>query len=200
MLLFAGLGNPEPTYERHRHNIGFMVIDALAAHYTAPPFRKKHKGAISEIIIGGEKVLLLKPLTYMNLSGESISDAAHFYKLGGNAITIFHDEIDLAPMKLRVQKGGGAAGHNGIKSIIAHLGAAFPALRRVRLGVGRPQSDIKENVSDHVLGNFSPTDQDWLSPLLKALCEYAPLLIENRDALYQTRIAESLKPLKQGDV
>ncbi len=191
MLLFVGLGNPEPQYERNRHNIGFMLIDALAAHFNFAPFREKFKGLLSEGTIADEKILLLKPQTYMNVSGESVQVAAQFYKLEHEQMIIFHDEIDLPPAKLRMQKGGGSAGHNGIKSVATHIGAGF---RRARLGVGRPVGAAA--VANHVLSNFSDSDSAWLHGFLNALCQHAPLLVTGEDALYQTRIHEDVARLE----
>ena len=188
MQLFVGLGNPEPKYARNRHNIGFMAIDALAAAYGFAPFRDKYHGALAEGQIGTEKVLLLKPQTFMNKSGVSVSEAVNFFKLDGSQIVVFYDELDLPPGKLRMRHGGGFAGHNGLRSINAHMGADF---RRARLGIGHPGDKAK--VNGHVLGDFAKADADWLSDFLAALCDHAPLLAKGDDETYQTRVVEAMK-------
>jgi PTH1 family peptidyl-tRNA hydrolase len=192
MQLFVGLGNPESKYAKNRHNIGFMVIDALAAAYGFGRFREKYHGLVAEGQIGTEKVLLLKPQTFMNKSGISVSEVVNFYKLNGSQITVFYDELDLPPGKLRMRRGGGFAGHNGLKSINAHMGADF---RRARLGIGHPGDKAK--VNSHVLGDFAKTDADWLADFLRALCEYAPLLAAGDDATYQTRVVEAMQTQDQ---
>ena len=166
MQLFVGLGNPGDKYRGNRHNIGFMAIDAIAAHHHFPPFRQKFSGLITEGEIAGERVLLLKPQTFMNASGDSVVAAANFYKLGPIDITVFYDEIDLTPSKVRIKRGGGSGGHNGIRSIDPQVG---PDYRRIRLGVGHPGH--KDGVMPHVLGDFSKADQEWLKPLLDAVGE-----------------------------
>jgi len=185
MWLWAGLGNPEPRMRLNRHNIGFMAVDAIAARYDFPPWRQRFTGMVSEGSVGGERVLALKPLTYMNASGESVQAARAFYKLPVDAILVFHDELDLAPGKLRVKRGGGAAGHNGLRSLDRMLGAA--EYWRVRLGIGHPGE--KERVLGHVLGDFSRDDETWLAPLLAALAEAAPLLAAGRMEDFMTRVA-----------
>ena len=188
MQLFIGLGNPDAKYAKNRHNIGFMAIDALAEAYSFEPFKAKYHGALAEGRIGNEKVLLLKPQTFMNKSGVSVSEAANFYKLDGADILVFYDELDLPPGKLRMRRGGGFAGHNGLKSINAHMGADF---RRARLGIGHPGDKAK--VSGHVLGDFAKADAAWVSAFLKALCEHAPLAASGDDATYQTRVVEAMR-------
>ena len=192
MQLFVGLGNPEPKYAKNRHNIGFMVVDALASAYGFGVFREKYHGLVAEGRIGTEKVLLLKPQTFMNKSGISVSEVVNFYKLDGSQIAVFYDELDLPPGKLRMRRGGGFAGHNGLKSINAHMGADF---RRARLGIGHPGDKAK--VNSHVLGDFAKTDADWLTDFLRALCEHAPLLAAGDDATYQTRVVEAMQPQDQ---
>lgn len=192
MQLFIGLGNPDAKYAKNRHNIGFMVVDALAEAYSFEPFKSKYHGLLAEGRIGSEKVLLLKPQTFMNKSGVSVSEAANFYKLDGSQIVVFYDELDLPPGKLRMRRGGGFAGHNGLKSINAHMGADF---RRARLGIGHPGDKAK--VNSHVLGDFAKADADWLADFLKALCDHAPLLAAGDDATYQTRVVEAMKPRAQ---
>ncbi len=185
MLLWVGLGNPEPGMARQRHNIGFMALDVIALRHGFSPWRKRFKGLVAEGMLGGEKVLGLKPLTYMNASGESVQEAAGFYKLAPAAITAFHDELDLAPGRMRVKRGGGAAGHNGLRSMDRMLGS--PDYWRVRLGIGHPGS--KERVTGHVLGDFATVDRDWLLPLLDAVAEAAPLLAQGRAEDFMTKVA-----------
>ena len=185
MLLWAGLGNPEPGMARNRHNIGFMALDVIASRHGFSPWRNRFRGLVSEGTIGGEKILALKPMTYMNASGEAVQPAAAFYKLPTEAITAFHDELDLAPGKMRVKKGGGAAGHNGLRSMDRQLGV--PDYWRVRLGVGHPGS--KERVMPHVLGDFSRADVVWLIPFLDAVADAAALLAAGKAADFMSRVA-----------
>jgi PTH1 family peptidyl-tRNA hydrolase len=187
MQLFVGLGNPESKYAKNRHNVGFMAIDALAAAYGFGDFREKYHGLLAEGQIGTQKVLLLKPQTFMNKSGVSVSEAVNFFKLDGSQIVVFYDELDLPPGKLRMRRGGGFAGHNGLRSINAHMGADF---RRARLGIGHPGDKAK--VTGHVLGDFAKADADWLANFLKALADHAPLLAAGDDATYQTRVVEAM--------
>src|SRR5882757_3619095 len=155
MLVFAGLGNPGAKYADNRHNVGFMAADAIARRHSFSPWSKKFQGLISEGTLGGEKILLIKPQTFMNLSGQPVGEALRFYKLGPDALTVFYDEIDLAAGKLRVKVGGGSGGHNGIRSLDQHVGNAY---RRVRIGVGHP--GVKEMVQGHVLGDFAKGDDN----------------------------------------
>lgn len=185
MLLWVGLGNPEPGMARNRHNIGFMALDVIAARHGFSPWRNRFKGLVAEGSIGGEKILALKPMTYMNLSGESVQAAAAFYKLPTDAITAFHDELDLVPGKLRVKRGGGAAGHNGLRSMDRQLGS--PDYWRVRMGIGHPGS--KDRVMPYVLGDFSKSDVDWLVPFLEAIADAAPMLAAGKQADFMTRVA-----------
>jgi len=185
MLLWVGLGNPEPGMARQRHNIGFMAIDRIAERHGFTPWRSRFKGLIAEGSIGSEKIIALKPLTYMNLSGESVQQAASFFKTPPESITAFHDELDLAPGKVRVKKGGGAAGHNGLRSMDRMLGT--PDYHRVRLGIGHP--GIKELVTGHVLGDFAKQDQDWLNVLLDAVADGAPLLAAGKPEEFMTKVA-----------
>jgi PTH1 family peptidyl-tRNA hydrolase len=185
MLLWVGLGNPEPGMARQRHNVGFMAVDTIAIRHGFSPWRARFKGQVAEGSIAGEKVIALKPMTYMNDSGESVQAAAAFYKLPAEAITAFHDELDLAPGKMRVKCGGGAAGHNGLRSMDRMLGS--PAYWRVRLGIGHPGT--KERVLGHVLSDFAKVDRDWLVPLLDAVAEAAPLLAQGKTADFMTRVA-----------
>jgi peptidyl-tRNA hydrolase, PTH1 family len=190
MLLWVGLGNPEPGMARNRHNIGFMAIDTIAIHYRFSPWRQRFKGLLCEGNVGGEKVLALKPQTYMNESGASVQAAAAFYKLDAASITAFHDELDLAPGKVRVKRGGGAAGHNGLRSMDRTLGG--PDYWRVRLGIGHPGE--KTRVLGHVLGDFVAADRDWLLPLLDAVAEGATLLVQGKPEDFMTKVALLAKP------
>ncbi len=185
MLLWVGLGNPEPSQARHRHNIGFMALDEIARRHRFSPWRKRFKGEVAEGIVAGQKVLALKPLTYMNASGEAVQPAAAFMKIPPNAITVFHDELDLAPAKVRVKLGGGAAGHNGLRDIQRALGT--PDYWRVRLGIGHPGH--KDRVHGHVLGNFAKVDEPWLLNLLDAVADAAPKLAEGKPEDFMTRVA-----------
>jgi peptidyl-tRNA hydrolase, PTH1 family len=184
MLLWVGLGNPEPSQARHRHNIGFMALDAIARRHGFTPWRQRYKGLVAEGVIAGRKVLGLKPQTYMNGSGESVQPAAAFHKIPPGDIWAFHDELDLAPGKVRVKKDGGAAGHNGLRDIQRALGT--PDYWRVRLGIGHPGH--KDRVHGHVLSPFAKVDT-WVEPLLDAVAEAAPLLAEGKPEEFMTRVA-----------
>lgn len=188
MLLFVGLGNPGPQYAGHRHNVGFMVIDAIARHYGFAPFKPQFQGEVAEGRLpapnGAVRVLLLKPLTYMNLSGNAAQAAAHFYKITVSGITVFHDELDLEPGQIRVKTGGGTAGNNGLKSLVAHIG---PDFRRVRIGIGHPGD--RARVHNHVLSDFSRDDHTWLDPLIGRMVEAAPLLAGPDPNAFATRVA-----------
>jgi len=183
--LWVGLGNPEPGMLRQRHNIGFMALDVIAHRHGFSPWRQRFKGVFAEGSVGGVKVLALKPLTYMNASGESVQAAAAFYKLPPDDITAFHDELDLVPGKVRVKRGGGAAGHNGLRSMDRQLGT--PDYWRVRLGIGHPGD--KARVTGHVLGDFAKVDQDWLRDLLDSVGDAAPLLAGDKPEDFMTRVA-----------
>ena len=185
MKLWVGLGNPEPGMLRQRHNIGFMALDRIAHRHGFSPWRQRFKGLVAEGNVGGAKVLALKPMTYMNASGESVQAAAAFFKLPADAITALHDELDLAPGKVRVKKGGGAAGHNGLRSMDRQLGT--PDYWRVRLGIGHPGD--KARVTGHVLGDFAKVDQEWLLELLDAVADAAPLLAADKPEDFMTRVA-----------
>ena len=188
MLLLVGLGNPGRDYAGHRHNVGFMALDAIASRYRFSPWTKKFKGEVAEGTLdtpnGRVKVLALKPQTFMNLSGESVQAAAQFYKIPLSDIAVLYDELDLAAGKIRVKTGGGAAGHNGIRSIASLMG---PEFRRVRIGIAHPGD--KSRVTGHVLGNFSKDDKAWLDPTLDAIAEAAPLLAAGDGAGFMNRIA-----------
>jgi PTH1 family peptidyl-tRNA hydrolase len=185
MLLWVGLGNPEPGMARQRHNIGFMALDVIASRHGFAPWRQRFRGLVAEGSVGGEKVLALKPMTYMNASGESVQPAASFFKLPTEAITAFHDELDLIPGKVRVKRGGGAAGHNGLRSMDRQLGS--PDYWRVRLGIGHP--GVKERVLGYVLGDFAKADVTWLVPTLDAVAEAAPLLATSKAEEFMTKVA-----------
>ncbi|WP_408887508.1 aminoacyl-tRNA hydrolase [Rhodopila globiformis] len=184
-MLWIGLGNPEPGMAANRHNIGFMALDAITARHGFSPWRRRFKGVTAEGTIAGHRILALKPLTYMNASGESVQEAAAFYKLPIEAITAFHDELDLAPGKVRVKQGGGAAGHNGLRSMDRMLGTQN--YWRVRLGIGHPGS--KERVLGYVLGDFAKADKPWLETLLDAVADAAPFLAQGKPADFMTRVA-----------
>ena len=190
-LLIAGLGNPGAQYARNRHNAGFILADELHAHYRFSPWRSKFDGQLSEGSLGGRKTYLLKPQTYMNLSGDCIGPALRFFKLPLTALVVAHDEIDLAAGKLKVKTGGGDAGQNGLRSITATLG---PDYRRVRIGIGHPGD--KSRVSGHVLQDFSKDDIVWLKALIGAMVEAAPLLADDDDAGYMSKVALLTSPPK----
>ncbi len=185
MLLWVGLGNPEPGMARQRHNIGFMAIDRIAGRHGFTPWRQRFRGLAAEGTIGGEKIVALKPMTYMNASGESVQAACAFYKLPVEAITVFHDELDLVPGKIRVKRGGGAAGHNGLRSMDRMLGS--PEYVRVRLGIGHPGD--KARVLGWVLGDFCKDDANWLPETLEAVADAAPLLVEGKAEEFMTKVA-----------
>ncbi|WP_159950353.1 aminoacyl-tRNA hydrolase [Rhizobium sp. 18065] len=184
MMILAGLGNPGSQYERNRHNIGFMAVDQIHRRHSFSPWTKKFKGLIAEGTLGTEKVLLIKPQTFMNLSGESVGEAMRFYKLGPEDIIAIYDELDLMPGKARIKTGGGHGGHNGIKSIDTHCGLNY---RRLRLGIGHPGD--KSRVHGHVLGDFGKSDAEWLEPLLEALADNADMLIKGEDSQLMNKLA-----------
>lgn len=184
MQIWAGLGNPGPQYALHRHNVGFMVCDVIAEMHDFGPVQKKFSGWVQEGRIGPSKILLLKPATFMNKSGQSVGEAMRFYKLSPDALTVFHDELDLAPFKVKVKQGGGHAGHNGLRSIDQHLGAEF---RRVRIGIGHPGH--KERVNGHVLGNYTKADIDDLADMLGAIGSEAAWLAEGDEPRFMSDIA-----------
>jgi PTH1 family peptidyl-tRNA hydrolase len=176
MLLIAGLGNPGPKHENNRHNVGFMAADAIARRHSFSPWSKKFHGLIAEGRLDGEKVLLIKPQTFMNLSGQSVGEAMRFHKLTPADLIVLYDELDLAPGKVRIKTGGGAGGHNGIRSLDAHCGKEY---RRLRIGIGHP--GVKEMVHGHVLGDFAKADREWLDPLLDAIADNAGMLVTRDD-------------------
>ena len=193
MRLIVGLGNPGDKYAHHRHNVGFMAVDAIAEVHGFAPERAKFQGLLREgaldTDVGREKTLILKPQTFMNESGRSVGEAIRFYKLEPADVVVLYDELDLAPGKLRVKRGGGAAGHNGIRSIASHIGPEFD---RLRIGIGHPGD--KSRVTGHVLGDFSKADQDWLHPLLDAIAKAAPHLAARAADKFQTAVAHTIAP------
>ena len=191
MKLIAGLGNPGAKYAGNRHNVGFMAIDAIAAEHGFSPWRKRFSGETSDGTLGGEKCMLVKPLTYMNESGRTLGEAMRFYKVALADILVIHDEIDLAAGKVKMKTGGGNAGHNGLRSISAHIGNEY---RRLRVGVGHPGH--RDLVHAHVLKDFSRADQEWLEPLLEAIADAAPFLGRADDARFMTEVARKIQPEK----
>jgi PTH1 family peptidyl-tRNA hydrolase len=183
MRLFVGLGNPGAKYQANRHNIGFMALDAIARRHGVSPWRRRFQGETAEGTIDREKVILLKPLTYMNDSGRSVQDAASFFKMAPGEISVFHDELELLPSKLRVKIGGGIAGHNGLRSISAHIGNDY---RRVRLGIGHP--GVKELVHGHVLSDFAKADRPWVEALCEAVADHAGQIAIDRDSTFANRV------------
>ena len=183
MRLFVGLGNPGSRYARNRHNIGFMAVEAIARAHAAAPWRRRFQGEAAEGVLGSERILLLKPQTYMNESGRAVADAAQFYKVALDDLVIFHDELDLPPGKLRVKSGGGNAGHNGLRSITAQCGNDY---RRVRLGIGHPGD--KELVHAYVLHDFAKAEEQWVEDLCRACAEAAPFLARGEDASFQNKV------------
>lgn len=184
MLIIAGLGNPGPKYAANRHNIGFMAVDAIHRKNPFSPWSRKFKGEIAEGELAGEKVLLIKPQTFMNLSGEAVGEAMRFYKLAAKDVVAIYDELDLAPGKARIKTGGGHGGHNGVKSLDAHCGKDY---RRLRLGIGHP--GVKEMVHNHVLGDFAKADHGWLDPLLDELALNADMLVRGEDSQLMNKLA-----------
>lgn len=193
MLLLVGLGNPGRDAEDNRHNIGFMAVDAVIARFGlgAPRARRQPAGLFSDGVIEGDKVMVLKPRTYMNDSGRAVGAAVRYWKLAPEDVIVFHDELDLAPGKVRVKRGGGHGGHNGLRSIDSHIGRDY---RRVRLGIGHPGD--KDRVTGHVLRNFSRADRVWLEPFLDAVAETTPMLISGDDSGFMTRVALLTQPAK----
>jgi peptidyl-tRNA hydrolase, PTH1 family len=187
MLLYVGLGNPGPRYAANRHNIGFLAVDGIHRRHRFAPWRRRFQGEIAEGELGGERVLLLKPMTFMNESGRAVAEAQNFFNIALDDVVVFHDEIDLAPMKLRVKKGGGNAGHNGLRSISAHCGNDYV---RVRIGVGHP--GVPELVHPHVLSDFAKDERPWVEALCDAIAEEAGLLAA-RPEEFQNRIHLALR-------
>ncbi|UPG72459.1 aminoacyl-tRNA hydrolase [Roseomonas gilardii subsp. gilardii] len=193
MLLWVGLGNPGREHARQRHNIGFMALDAIARRHGFGPWRSRFKGEVADGTIAGQRITLLKPQTYMNASGQSVQPAAAFHKIPPADVWAFHDELDLAPGKVRVKKGGGAAGHNGLRDMQRAFGS--PDFWRVRLGIGHP--GMKERVHGHVLGDFAKVDT-WVEPLLDAVADAAPLLAQGRPEEFMTKVALLTQGMDKG--
>jgi PTH1 family peptidyl-tRNA hydrolase len=183
MLLFVGLGNPGARYAGNRHNIGFIVLDALARAHHAGPWRKRFQGDATEVVIGEERIILLKPETFMNESGRAVNEAMRFYKIDLKDVFVFHDELDLAAAKVRVKLGGGNAGHNGLRSITAHCGNEY---HRIRLGIGHPGH--KDAVHGFVLSDFSRAERDWVDDLCGAMADAATLLAHHEDASFLNKV------------
>lgn len=190
MLLVVGLGNPGADRAANRHNIGFMAVDAVARHHSFDRFRARFRGAAADGRVDGRRVLILKPLTFMNESGRSVAGAASFYKVPTANVLVFHDELDLAAGRLRVKTGGGNAGHNGLRDIQSHIG---PDFRRVRLGIGHPGD--KDRVTAHVLKDFAKADGPWLEGLMAAVAQHFPLLVAGDDGAFMSKIALAVNPL-----
>ena len=188
MLLFVGLGNPGAKYARNRHNIGFAVVDEIARRHGFAPWRRRFQGETSEGALDGARLILLKPTTYMNESGRSVQEAANFFKLGAGDITVFQDELELPPAKVRVKVGGGIAGHNGLRSLTSHIGNDY---RRVRLGIGHP--GVKELVHAYVLSDFAKSDMPWVEALCAAVADNAALLATGHDASFQNKVHLALQ-------
>lgn len=189
MILIVGLGNPGAKYAANRHNIGFMAVDQIAADHRFGPWKSKFQARIAEGRLGREKAVLLKPETYMNLSGQSVGQAMRFYKLEPEQVIVFHDELDLAPGKCRVKSGGGHAGHNGLRSLHQHIG---PDYQRVRLGIGHPGH--KDRVAGYVLHDFAKADQDWLDDLLRGIGEGAPDLAAGDSGRFMNAVSLRTSP------
>lgn len=195
MLLLVGLGNPGPRHAANRHNIGFMALDEIARAHGAPPWRARFQGEAAEVVIGFGKALLLKPLTFMNLSGQSVQAAAQFYKIEPAKVVVFHDELDLAPAKLRVKTGGGNAGHNGLRSISAAIGNDY---RRVRMGIGHPGD--KALVHAYVLNDFAKAEQPWVDDICRASADKAALLIGGFDERFQSDVSAIMQGKGWGEM
>lgn len=189
MQLWVGLGNPGAKYAANRHNIGFMALDRIASEHGFGPWRSKFQGSLCDGVLGGQKVVLLKPETFMNLSGQSVGEAMRFFKIAPRDITVFHDELDLAPGKARVKTGGGHAGHNGLRSIHQHIGESY---HRVRLGIGHPGH--KDRVAGYVLSDFAKVEQGWLEDLLRGLSDGAPDLARGDSARFLNAVALKTAP------
>jgi peptidyl-tRNA hydrolase, PTH1 family len=190
MQLWVGLGNPGTKYALQRHNVGFMAADIIAEAHDFGPWQKKFRSLIAEGRLGRHRVLLLKPQTFMNDSGDAVQQALRFYKLDNDALTVFHDELDLAPFKVKVRVGGGLAGHNGLRSIDASLG---PDFRRVRIGIGHPGLGRKDLVTPHVLGNYSKAEMEPLSDVLAAIAAESEWLADGEDARFMSEVALRLQ-------
>jgi len=188
MQLFVGLGNPGSKYARNRHNIGFLAVDEIARRHGFAPWRRRFQGETSEGVLDHERVILLKPTTYMNESGRAVQEAANFFKLAAGEVTVFQDELELPPAKVRVKVGGGIAGHNGLRSITSHIGNEY---RRVRLGIGHP--GVKELVHGHVLSDFAKDEMGLVVALCEAIADNAGLLATGRDSTFQNKVHLSMQ-------
>ncbi len=195
LILVVGLGNPGAKYAGNRHNIGFMALDAMARRWNAKPWRSKHQAEMTDAVVDGQKVLLLKPQTYMNESGRSVGEAMRFHKIPLDDLLVFHDEIDLAPAKLRVKKGGGAAGHNGLRSISAHCGNDY---WRIRMGVGHPGD--KDLVHAHVLNDFAKAEAGWVEDMCRLSGDLLPRLVTGAHERFQNDLALEMRKRGWGDV
>ena len=184
MMFIVGLGNPGGQYSGNRHNIGFMAVDAIHDEHGFGTWSKKHSALVSEGRLGSEKVLLIKPQTFMNESGKAVGDALRFYKAEPSQLVVLHDELDLPPGKVRIKTGGGNGGHNGLRSIDAHVGKDY---RRIRLGIGHPGH--KDRVSGYVLSDFAKADRDWLDPLIESIARNADLIAKDEDAMLMNRLS-----------
>jgi peptidyl-tRNA hydrolase, PTH1 family len=194
MLLIAGLGNPGARHARNRHNIGFMALEAIAKQHRIGPFRTRFQGAVAEGVIGETRVALLAPQTFMNESGRSVGEAMRFHKIGLDAVIVLHDELDLAPAKVRVKSGGGNAGHNGLRSISAHIGNDY---KRVRLGIGHPGD--KALVYSFVLNDFAKSEMGWVGAVCDAVARFADLLAEGKDPSFQNKVHLAIEAAGFGD-
>jgi len=194
MKLWVGLGNPGAKYARNRHNVGFMALDRIAADHGFSPWRQRFNAEVSEGVVAEEKVILIKPLTFMNNSGQSVGEAMRFYKMMPEDVVVFHDELDLAPGKCRVKIGGGTAGHNGLRSTDAHIGANF---KRIRIGIGHPGH--KDRVAGYVLHDFAKADEDWIGQLLQGISEGAELLAKGDDGGFQNKVALRTAPPRSSE-
>ena len=195
MRLFVGLGNPGSRYARNRHNIGFMAVDAVARAHGAGPWRRRFQGETADAVIGGERVLILKPLTYMNESGRAVAEAQRFFRIELKDVIVFHDELDLPPAKLRVKIGGGNAGHNGLRSVSAQCGNDY---RRVRFGIGHPGD--RALVHAYVLSDFAKAEEPWVEDLCRACADHADLLARGQDAPFQNKVHLAMEGRGWGEV
>ncbi len=191
MLLLVGLGNPGAEYARNRHNIGFMAVEEIARRHGFSPWRKRFQGQTADGTVAGDKVMALEPLTFMNVSGQSVVAALQFFKLKPENVVVIHDELDLPPGKIRVKKGGGHGGHNGLRSIDSHIGKEY---WRIRLGIGHPGN--KDMVSGYVLHDFAKADQVWLDPLIDAVADSFPLIVKGEAEKFMTKVALATGPAK----
>ena len=194
MLLFAGLGNPGAKHADNRHNVGFMAADAIARRHSFSPWTKKFQGLVSEGTIAGEKIVLIKPQTFMNNSGQAVGQALRFYKLEPADLTVFYDEIDLPEARVRIKRGGGSGGHNGIRSIDSHVGRDY---RRVRIGIGHPGSP--EKVHQHVLGDFAKADRVWLEPLLECIGEHTDMVVKGSESEFMNKLVLAVRGEAPGE-